>query len=951
MKKWLAIILSLCMLLGTLSLTAYTVNLTPEITIEQFTEQLGEMNKEFKDEPVSNRLIVKSKHDIPILDGVDIVEGYNGLHIVQFDNSDSAHKALDYYKENNLIECVEADATVSTCEIDNTVHYDNHLSWGSESIGVDDYIDYLGDLEALPEVVVGIIDTGIDTDHEFLQDRIVPTGFNVSDTGASNSEEDDHGHGTHVAGIITDNTTPNVKIKSFKCLNQYGSGDTSGIITSIYAAIDEHVNVINMSLGGRGNSVAMEEAVNTAVSAGITVCVAAANHGSEVEYYMPANIDSCITVGAISINDTAPYWTNWGDGVDIVAPGVSILSSYLNNEYTTMSGTSMATPFVAAASAMLLSKDIHYNATDIMNILEENGRTWTTDEREYNFDKKALNIGKINDFSYRERTPTPQFNYASGRYTENIVLNITCEDKAEIYYTLDGTRATRDNGFLYTEPIFLDTVTTVHATAYSQNKLRSLQQVAEYYITSLDDESLYDINNDGTITAYRGNKKYLTLPDTINDITVTGIDTHDFADIGIIMIKCPSSLTAVYDDAFDGCSSLKSFDADNLEYVGNHAFDTCIFLDYFDFTNLSYIGEHAFDACGSITDIYNEGLTQINRDSFAAMDGVISAVFINVTDIKYEGLSMLGKASLIELPSVSKLDGCALAACDITELSLPNLEILDSDGGQFSGCKKLEKVDAPKLEGTLPRRAFSSSESLKTIYLPKITSVADSAFTGTSPEVLFLPRVTTISSLPNCSVQLYLSAACKQFVYSEYANTIIAPSGSDAEIWANENEYTFIDSDTIVDAIGTHTDENGNTVFEFGWNNIDDVEQYATEIIYGADDTTPTTTTGDITYFCVESNEPSVRGFVNIDGMVFRSAPLTVGENKLEPENGCNHDWQIIYSVSVPNDTIVVLRCDECASYYRVSFMEHINTDYPLLDLNGDGIVNAKDFAYIMKRA
>ena len=103
------------------------------------------------------------------------------------------------------------------------------------------------------------------------------------------------------------------------------------------------------------------------------------------------------------------------------------------------------------------------------------------------------------------------------------------------------------------------------------------------------------------------------------------------------------------------------------------------------------------------------------------------------------------------------------------------------------------------------------------------------------------------------------------------------------------------------------------------------------------------------TYFSVESNEPSVRGCVNIDGMVFRSAPLTVGENELEPEGGCEHDWQIVYTVSVPNDTIVVLRCDKCDSYYRISFMEHINTDYPLLDMNNDNIVNAKDMAYIIK--
>ena len=387
MKKLLSIIIAISVLVGTLSLAAFSTTITPKISLDDFTEQLSEMNREYKDEPVSNRLIVKSKHDIPILDGVSIVEGYDDLHIVQFDNSASAKKALDYYNSNDLIEYAEADLTMTVTETSSDssqyINYDNHLSWGSEEIGIDDYIDYLGNVEELPEIVVGIIDTGIDLDHEFLKDRIISTECNASYSGDSNSEDDDNGHGTHVAGIVVDNTTTNVKIKGYKVLDKDGAGELSNVILAIDKAVEDKVNIINMSLGAYGECDLMTNSVNKAVRNGITVCVSAGNSGDNALQYMPAGIASCITVAAIGQNDTRPFWTNWGQGVDIIAPGMSINSSFLDNTYEVLSGTSMASPFVSAASAMLISKNPSYNCDEVLSILEENSRDF---DFKYNLD-------------------------------------------------------------------------------------------------------------------------------------------------------------------------------------------------------------------------------------------------------------------------------------------------------------------------------------------------------------------------------------------------------------------------------------------------------------------------------------------------------------------------------------------------------------------------------------
>ena len=195
-----------------------------------------------KNEPVINRLIVKSKYKINELDSVDVVEGYNDLHIVQFDDSDSASEALEYYENNRLIEYAEEDALVTILDepavLDNQLFgYGNHLSWGSDFIGTDDYIDCLESDSELPEIIVGIIDTGIDLNHEFIKDRIIKTNFNMSDTGIENSENDDKGHSTHVAGIIVDNTTDNVKIEGYKVLNSKGAGTVSTVSVAVETAV------------------------------------------------------------------------------------------------------------------------------------------------------------------------------------------------------------------------------------------------------------------------------------------------------------------------------------------------------------------------------------------------------------------------------------------------------------------------------------------------------------------------------------------------------------------------------------------------------------------------------------------------------------------------------------------------------------------------------------------
>ena len=809
----------------------------------------------------TKRLIVKSKYDINPLDSVAIVEGYNDLHIVQFNNQESAKQAQEYYEKQKLIEYAEPDSIMSTMDIDYTpessavtsasITYDNHLSWGSESIGVDDYIDYLGDVKTLPEIVVGIIDTGIDLNHEYLQDRIIRTNYNLSSSGETDSENDDKGHGTHVAGIVADNTTDNVKIKAYKVLNNVGSGNTLNICLAIDYAVSDGVNVINMSLGGRKDSGRLEEeTINRAVENGVIVCVSAGNSGRDANNYSPAYIDSCITVAAIDAYDIKPYWSNWGNVVDIVAPGVSIYSTYLENTYETLSGTSMACPFVSAAAALILCKNINYGSDEVCGILEDNGRIWYTENsaqyKDSLYGKRALYIGTVTDFN-NDRTSMPIFSVESGNYTDAFSLEITCEDEnAEIYYTTNGARANQDTGTLYTEPIVIDEITIIRAVAYTPGKLKSLQAVREYYLTYTDDESNFVIDSDGIITKYKGKSNYLTVPDAINGISVTGIGSSVFLNnSSIVMIKLPDTLTTVGYKAFNNCYNLNSVDCKNLISAGIYAFWNCRKLEKLDLSKLENADNFSFYNCQSMKSLYNDKLTTISKAAFKDWRAAINIELPNVTSIEQSGLAGAEVAESINIPKLETLGQSALdSASSIEEFSFPKLTTLSGDG-VFHGCQSLKSIYAPKLEGKIPNNTFSFCFNLESLYIPFITEIGNNALEQCkSLKILFAPSLERTQSLPACNdVNMYLSDKFIGTSNSAYNCTVIAPNGSYAEQWVNENGHTFIPSDYRDSSVDSplNVEDKGRSIrvtnaglrFGFSWNEIPEIEELASDIEYG----------------------------------------------------------------------------------------------------------------------
>jgi len=232
------------------------------------------------------------------------------------------------------------------------------LPWGVDRIDA----DLVWGITTGDPVKVAIIDTGIDLTHPDLKDNI-KGGYNA--INSRKSANDDNGHGTHVAGIIAaiDNEIgvigvgPKIDLYAVKVLDRNGSGYLSDVIEGLDWAIQNGMQVVNMSLGTPTYIASFEDAVKKVNAAGITQVAAAGNNGPDdntVTY--PAKFAEVIAVTATNDTDTIASWSSRGSEVDLAAPGVSIYSTYKGSTYKTLDGTSMASPHVAGTAALVLTQ-------------------------------------------------------------------------------------------------------------------------------------------------------------------------------------------------------------------------------------------------------------------------------------------------------------------------------------------------------------------------------------------------------------------------------------------------------------------------------------------------------------------------------------------------------------------------------------------------------------------
>ncbi|NHC45418.1 S8 family peptidase [Motilibacter aurantiacus] len=205
-----------------------------------------------------------------------------------------------------------------------------------------------------------VIDTGIQTNHADLGGRAV-NGFDA--IGDGRNGQDCNGHGTHVAGTIGGSAYGVAKKASLvgvRVLNCAGSGTTAGVIAGVDYVTANAVKpaVANMSLGGSA-SAALDEAVRRSIASGITYAIAAGNSSTNACNTSPARTPEALTVGATNVADSRAPFSNVGTCLDLFAPGERITSAWIGaaTATNTISGTSMASPHVAGAAALLLQRN------------------------------------------------------------------------------------------------------------------------------------------------------------------------------------------------------------------------------------------------------------------------------------------------------------------------------------------------------------------------------------------------------------------------------------------------------------------------------------------------------------------------------------------------------------------------------------------------------------------
>ncbi|MBL7256617.1 S8 family peptidase [Paractinoplanes lichenicola] len=225
-------------------------------------------------------------------------------------------------------------------------------------------------------VTAYIIDTGIRYTHNEFGGR-ARAGYDAVGSGAV----DCNGHGTHVAGTVGGTTygvAKGVRLVGVRVLNCSGSGTTAGVIAGVNWVTQNAVKpaVANMSLGG-GVSTTLDNAVAASINSGVTYALAAGNSTANACNSSPSRVAAAITVGATTSTDARASYSNYGTCLDIFAPGSSITSAWYNSNSatSTISGTSMASPHVAGAAALVLSRNTGYTPAQVRDSLVTNATT------------------------------------------------------------------------------------------------------------------------------------------------------------------------------------------------------------------------------------------------------------------------------------------------------------------------------------------------------------------------------------------------------------------------------------------------------------------------------------------------------------------------------------------------------------------------------------------------
>ena len=970
MKKRLSVLLSIIIVLSICApITSVMAEEARKQSVLKTGKEIAALCNEYDNysnsndgDKIDNRLIVKTDTAIDEYGAVDSVYGF-GYAFLQYTNNIAAKKALNYYKNSGYI--VNYDSPV-TC-MDSANHQEWGDNWSYERVDSDSALDYYK-LKAKPTINIAVVDSGINYNHELFRNRITRTKFNSSASGEAKNEIDDYGHGTEVAGVIANSTPSNVKISAYKVMDNKGYGSSSTIVAacSYIQELNNKPDIVNFSLGVK-TGVIIESVIDELVNQGITVVAGAGNDNREV-FEAPGKCESAITVAAFDYYNKPCSFTNYGQVVDISAPGEYIYTADMSkkNAYTFSLGTSLATPFVSAAAAYVLMENRKYTPQQVKQELIDTAMPFKKSSCFNLYGAGMVNFSNIINGSRCKDVTT---NYQSGVYREDISVELKCANTlVDIYYTTDGTLPTKERGTKYTEPIAVTDSTRIIAAAFARasTSMHSKFTSLDYYILK-NNEPEYIVDRNGSILNYLGSDTDLVVPDSINGIQPTSISQKCFWNQNINSIKLPDSVTDIEKYAFYG-TELSSIEGNNVKNINECSFYECEKLSNIKFPELRYIEKQSLYGCNTLSNIDLSNVKEIGSEA------------------------LYGCKSLPKQPNFSSVDWVAdngLAGTYFSTIHLPNCT--KTGANAFDGCTA-EEIIMNKAT-SIGAQAFYNCSNLKMLYIPKVKGLADDNYKGcTNLNIIFAPEIKYLTlSIPSnatiyCGDEL-LTGLYLDPEYAGYKYTIISP---EYQPWINnipkkyQSSVTHIISDDIAQSKGAQirTKDNGLRFgFAFDENSIGfDFKKYAESIDYGfvytfdsyenkndfqknyylranrnnvfVKSANKRNVEGTVsTYNAVFTGIPteyindkiSARAYVNIDGMYFYSPVITrsyssasnaddyVGIEEADNDIVFVHEHSFVKSVIAPKceeKGYTLYKCAKCNESYTENYVDALGHNY-----------------------
>ena len=795
------------------------------------------------------RLIVRANKKFDDFAALKHVSGFEDFHILQYE---SPKVAMDAYKimqtDNNVISA-SPDIVINGCTGDvseiisqNEASEGTHLcDWSTDRTQSKRLLDYM-DTHSISqrEIVVALIDSGIDYNHEFLKERVVRTYFNSSADGNKDDELDntDVSHGTAVSSVIVDNTPENIKVSAFRVFNNDMTSNVSQIAAGYIAAIESNPDIINASLTHPADKSGLLRAcLQRAYSKNIPIFASVGNTGRYDSVNLPANTYGTIGVSATDKDNTVPTWNSWSVHSAVSAPGQDVIVAISNNQYRYWRGTSFASPCAAALGAILKSVNPDITVDEIRNTLKNtsfnvkrfNEALSSEGENLDNYNSLYDGVGMIqfcNAFGL-EKLTAPEINLEDKVYVGDQTCNIICTDNdAIVLYTTDGTYPAVDNAKVYTEPFEITKRTRIRAVAYYKNGGYYSDEVeVTPRIQYIDSDENFVIDKNGIISLYKGNITNLYIPEVINDIFVTGIAPNAFNTSDVVSLTLPDGITDIPQRAFYRNNTLEyicgngikkidvsSFEESHIMYaefpnakeICESAFVKTKSFCYGDFSSVEKIGNYAFGYSeiilfngSEVTEAYNSIFSYCNRLESVCLSKCEE--FIPTATALFENSDHIVD---VKLPLI--IDLCYEQFDDtyILRANFPKLESIDSD--TFANCRHLSKVDLPLLF-SVPDYAFSggSDNHRRRYSFDNARNVGNGAFGKSNTIRAEFSHLETAQSLPQtekCIISL--PSTFKECTEDTKGRNykVYGTKGTYAEQWANENGHTFIEvsQDTAV---------------------------------------------------------------------------------------------------------------------------------------------------------